>query len=100
MDELLRFICVSWVFRKADVFSTMTHRAMLYSWGKASTKEATDLPVPAKVIGRLPSHSIIIPAHDTPRQDRGFTHKSHRRVRRGGAILLNAVPESCSSLRR
>ena len=52
-EEIVQLVCISWVFRKPDMFFNMTHMTMLYSVGSLESEEAAGLPIPAVALGKL-----------------------------------------------
>lgn len=52
LDEVLQFLCITWVFRYHEMFTEMTYLAMLYSDGNLAAAGSDELPVPANVLSQ------------------------------------------------
>ncbi len=55
--DLILWICVSWVFKNASIFTAVTKLAVEHNPGKVPTLQ---LPIPEKVIGKFSFYGALL----------------------------------------
>ena len=60
-QELFQYLCVCWVFRNSEGFAKITKRIIWELEGTVCEQHTRDLPIPERVIGKVPRKSVASP---------------------------------------